>query len=86
MLHGNTTPTRSIGRKNPRHFSTTMKKNVLAMSYAGMTIEQISKRLCKSVESVKKYRQSIFSKLGTNNITGAIACAISRRFFLSHFP
>ena len=30
------------------------------MSYAGMTIEQISKRLCKSVESVKKYRQSIF--------------------------
>lgn len=57
------------------------EKNVLAMSYAGMTIEQISKRLCKSVESVKKYRQSIFSKLGTTNITESIACAISRCLF-----
>ncbi|MBO8482453.1 MAG: hypothetical protein IAC87_07930 [Muribaculum sp.] len=30
------------------------------MSYAGMTIGQISKQLCKSVETIKKYRQSIF--------------------------
>lgn len=73
MLHGNTTPTRSIGRKNPRHFSTTMKKNVLAMSYAGMTIEQISKRLCKSVESVKKIQTKHFFKpFSQNPATGTV--------------
>ena len=57
------------------------EKTILALSYAGMTLEQISEHLCKSPYSIKKYRHNIFSKLGTNNITETLAYAISKKLF-----
>lgn len=60
-------------KENIRTALSDNEKKVLAMSYAGMTIGQISKQLCKSVETIKKYRQSIFFKpFSPNPATGTV--------------
>lgn len=52
---------------------------VLQYAVMGEPISQIADKMCKSVDSIKSYRRSIFLKLGVNNITEAITFAKNTR-------
>ena len=58
---------------------TELEKSVLILSNRGLTMNEIAESICKSVDSVKGYRKSLFVKLGVSNITEAIACAKARK-------
>jgi DNA-binding CsgD family transcriptional regulator len=49
------------------------EKDVLRLSAEGLTMNEISDKMCKSVDSVKFYRRNIFEKLHVSNITEALA-------------
>jgi DNA-binding CsgD family transcriptional regulator len=49
------------------------EKDVLRLSAEGLTMNEISDRMCKSVDSVKFYRRNLFGKLHVTNITEALA-------------
>ena len=51
------------------------EKSVLTLSIQGYTMSEIADRICLSPDTIKKYRQRIFEKLGVRNISEAIAAA-----------
>lgn len=48
------------------------ERDVLSLSSQGYTIQEIADNLCKSVDTVKAYRRSIFQKMGVKNIAEAL--------------
>lgn len=62
-----------------RHLQETLSINeqqTLILSARGLSVNDISTHLCKSVESIKKYRHNILNKLHAQNMTEAISRAI----------
>lgn len=57
---------------------TTSERNMLIYAARGYTIDEISKLMYRSVDTVKMYRRRIFSKLGVNNISEAIFHAVQQ--------
>ena len=57
------------------------EREVLLMSSQGYTMNEISDRLCKSLDSIKSYKRSLFSKLGVTNIAEALSYASNYRLF-----
>lgn len=55
------------------------EKSVLILSMQGYTMSEIADRICLSSDTVKKYRQRIFEKLGVRNISEAIAAAANNK-------
>lgn len=55
------------------------EKSVLTLSIQGYTMSEIADRICLSPDTVKKYRQRIFEKLGVRNISEAIAAATNNK-------
>lgn len=55
------------------------EKSVIALSIQGYTMSEIADRICLSPDTVKKYRQRIFEKLGVRNISEAIAAATNSK-------
>jgi DNA-binding CsgD family transcriptional regulator len=49
------------------------EKCMLRLSAEGLTMSQISKKMCKSVDSLIFYRRNLFEKLNVKNITEAIS-------------
>lgn len=52
------------------------EKLVIILSNQGHSMKEIGSRICKSTDSVKGYRKSIFTKLGVDNIAEAITSAM----------
>lgn len=48
------------------------ERQVLVLSAQGYTMEEISERICRSIDSVKTYKRKIFKKLGVRNIMEAL--------------
>lgn len=55
------------------------EKSVLTLSIQGFTMSEIADRICLSPDTIKKYRQRIFEKLGVRNISEAIAAATNNK-------
>ena len=55
------------------------EKDVLALSAQGFTMEEISQKICKSVDAVKWYKRKLFEKMKVGSITEAFALAIEQR-------
>lgn len=55
------------------------EKSVLTLSIKGYTMAEIAEKICLSTDTVKKYRQKIFEKLGVRNISEAIVAATNNR-------
>lgn len=68
-----------LWHKLPREELSEMDKIVLAYSHMGYTVEQIADKICRSSDTVKGYKKSIFSKLHVDNIVEAVAAATARR-------
>lgn len=51
------------------------EKAVIRLSARGYTMAEIADRICLSPDTVKKYRQRIFEKLGVRNISEAVVAA-----------
>ncbi len=60
-------------------FLTEGEKSMLTLSIQGYTMSEIADRICLSLDTVKKYRQRIFEKLGVRNISEAIAAATNNK-------
>ncbi|MCM1356538.1 MAG: helix-turn-helix transcriptional regulator [Staphylococcus sp.] len=58
---------------------TEREKSVLTLSIQGYTMSEIADCICLSPDSIKKYRQRIFEKLGVRNISEAIAAAANNK-------
>jgi DNA-binding CsgD family transcriptional regulator len=58
---------------------TEVEKSVLTLSIQGYTMSEIADRICFSHDTVKKYRQRIFEKLGVRNISEAIVAATNNK-------
>ena len=54
------------------------ERDVVRLSAQGLSVAEIATTMCKSVESVKLYRQQLFRKLGVNNMSAAMT------FILNH--
>ena len=54
-----------------------MEKDVLRLSAQGHTMKQIADRLCKSIDTVKACKKTLFAKLGVKNISGALSYAMN---------
>lgn len=54
---------------------------VLRLSAAGLTMNEISDRMCRSVDSIKSYKRHAFEKLSVDNISGAISRAMQEKLF-----
>lgn len=52
------------------------EKDILRLSAQGYTINEISDKIYKSIDTIKGYRRVLFEKLGAGNITEAISIAI----------
>lgn len=52
------------------------ERQTLILSARGLSVDNISKHLCKSVETIKKYRHNILTNLNAQNMTEAISRAI----------
>lgn len=65
--------------KNTMPSLTEGEKSVLTLSIQGYTMSEIADRICLSPDTVKKYRQRIFEKLGVRNISEAIAAATNNK-------
>lgn len=55
------------------------EKSMITLSIQGLTMTEIADRMCLSPETIKKYRQRIFEKLGVRNISEAIASATNNK-------
>ena len=55
------------------------ERDILRLSAQGYTMNEISERIYKSIDTVKAYKRSLFSKLGVKNITEAVSHAINYR-------
>lgn len=55
------------------------EKEVLYMSAQGYTMNEISDRMCKSLDTVKGYKRQIFEKLDVASITEALSMIMSRK-------
>jgi DNA-binding CsgD family transcriptional regulator len=57
------------------------EQDVLRLSSEGLTMNEIADRMCKSKDSIKFYRRSLFEKLNVTNITEALAHAAVYKLF-----
>lgn len=55
------------------------EKAVLTLSSQGYTMTEIADKICRSHDTIKKYRQHIFEKLNVRNITEAIVAATNSK-------
>lgn len=55
------------------------EKKVIALSHEGMTMQDISKEMNKSIDTIKYYKRCIFQKLDVKHITEAIAFATQHK-------
>lgn len=51
------------------------EKQVLTLCSQGLTMNEIADKMCKSIDSIKFYRRTLFDKIGTKNITEALTFA-----------
>lgn len=51
------------------------EKLVLSLCTQGLTMNEIAGKMCKSIDSIKFYRRTLFEKIGTRNITEALTFA-----------
>lgn len=51
------------------------EKQVLSLCSQGLTMNEIADKMCKSIDSIKFYRRTLFEKIGTRNITEALTFA-----------
>lgn len=51
------------------------ERSILILSAQGFTIYDIADRLCKSVDTIKKYRKNIFKRFDVKNIAAALTYA-----------
>lgn len=58
---------------------TDVERSVLSFSIQGYTMSEIADQVCLSLDTIKKYRQRIFEKLGVRNITEAIVAAANSK-------
>lgn len=58
---------------------TDVERSVLSLSIQGYTMSEIADQVCLSLDTIKKYRQRIFEKLGVRNITEAIVAAANSK-------
>lgn len=58
---------------------TAPEKEVLCLSAQGCTMSDISKKMCRSLDTIKGYKRHIFSKLGVASTTEAINMAINEK-------
>lgn len=58
---------------------TDLEKQVLWYSAQGLTVELISRTLCKSVDSIKTYKKRLFKKLNVTNISEALIFAMNNK-------
>lgn len=54
---------------------------VLRLSAAGLTMAEISDRMCRSLDTIKFYKRHAFEKLGVTNITEAVERASLHKLF-----
>lgn len=54
---------------------TDMERKVLQLSSQGYTMREISEKVCRSIDSVKGYKRSIFDKMDVANIVEAVTFA-----------
>ncbi len=54
---------------------------VLKLSATGLTMAEIAKKMCRSLDTIKFYKRNIFDKLGVTNITEAISRAALNKLF-----
>lgn len=54
------------------------EKSVLRLSAQGYTMNEISERLFKSIDTIKSYKRELFEKLEVDNIVEAISCAVNK--------
>ena len=52
-----------------------IERSILILSAQGFTMNDIADKLCKSVDTIKKYRKGLFKKFGVKNITAALTYA-----------
>ena len=55
--------------------------DIIRMSEKGYTMNEISEKIYKSIDTVKSCKRSLFSKLGVRNITEAVSHTINYRLF-----
>lgn len=55
------------------------EKAVIKLSIQGYTMAEIADQICLSQDTIKKYRQHIFEKLGVRNIAEAIAATTNNK-------
>ncbi len=68
---------RWIERRMPQLSET--EKSIITLSMQGYTMAEIADKICLSAETIKKYRQRIFEKLGVRNIAEAIVTATNSK-------
>lgn len=52
-----------------------IERTILCLSAQGFTMDDIADKLCKSVDTIKKYKKAIFNKFDVNNIAAALTYA-----------
>ncbi len=55
------------------------EKEVLYLSAQGYTTNEISERMCKSVDTIKGHKRQIFEKLDVGGITEAVSMVINKK-------
>lgn len=55
------------------------EKEMIILASEGLTIHDIANRMCKSIDTIKSYRKSIYTKLNVENITEAVFYALDRK-------
>lgn len=55
------------------------EKEILLLSAQGYTMEEISKQIHKSIDTIKGYKRVLFKKMNVSNITEAIGIAIQQK-------
>ena len=53
------------------------EREVLRLSAQGYTMNEIADRVCKSVDTIKACKRSLFAKLGVKNIAEALFHAVN---------
>lgn len=54
---------------------TETERKILSLSAQGYTMNDIADIICKSIDTVKAYKRSMFQKMGVKNIVEALMCA-----------
>lgn len=55
------------------------EREVIVLSAQGFTMAEIAEKLCKSIDTVKGYKRTIFKKLSIKNISEAITCVLNSK-------